>query len=121
MNSVIYPRISEKAYGTAGELNCYTFVVPAEANKLTVKTDVEKEYEVTVLSVNMSVLKGKDKRFMMRRGKTSNGTRANIKKAYVTLKEGDSIPVFAEAAAEEANAAAAIAAPKGKKAKRASK
>ena len=114
--SVIYPRISEKAYVTAGALNVYTFVVPADVNKHTVKLEIEKEFGVTVLAVNMSTLKGKNKRFMMRRGKQSLGQRSDLKKAYVTLKEGDSIPVFAEIDNDEAaEATAALSAKKGKK------
>lgn len=95
MSHVIYPRISEKAFAQANDKNVYTFVVPADANKLQIKENIEKQYEVTVTGVNVSVLKGKNKRFMQRRGKQSNGQRQDIRKAYVTLKQGDIIPVFA--------------------------
>lgn len=95
MSHVIYPRISEKAFAHANDKNVYTFVVPADANKLQIKDYIEKQYEVSVTAVNISILKGKNKRFMQRRGKQSNGQRQDIRKAYVTLKQGDVIPVFA--------------------------
>ena len=113
MNYVIYPRISEKAYVQASLLNSYTFVVPSDANKHTVKSEIEEEYDVTVLSVNISILKGKKKRFMMKRGKQSNGKRSGIKKAYVVLKEGDTIPVFNEVSDDAAQAP--VVTKKGKK------
>ena len=94
MNSVIYPRISEKSFAQANDTNVYTFVVPASTNKIEIKNNVEKQYDVTVTNVNISVLKGKNKRFMQRRGRQSNGVRQDIKKAYVTLKAGDVIPVY---------------------------
>ncbi len=112
MNYVIFPRISEKAYVQANLLNSYTFVVPADANKHSIKSEIEKEYDVSVLSVNISVLKGKNKRFMMKRGKQSNGKRANTKKAYVVLKDGDTIPVFSEI--EDDAPQAPVATKKGK-------
>lgn len=94
MNHVIYPRISEKAFEHASAKNVYTFVVPSDANKYQIKDTIEKQYEVSVTNVNISILKGKNKRFMQRRGKQSVGQRQDIRKAYVTLKEGDVIPVF---------------------------
>lgn len=94
MNSVIYPRISEKSFAQANVSNVYTFVVPEDTNKIEIKQNVEKQYDVTVIDINVSVLKGKKKRFMQRRGRQSTGVRQNIKKAYVTLKEGDVIPVY---------------------------
>lgn len=96
MTHVVAPRLSEKAFAAAGSDNAvYTFVVPADTNKHEVKKTVESLYGVTVVNVNVSVLKGKTKRFMQKRGRQSIGDRQNVKKAYVTLKAGDSIAVFA--------------------------
>lgn len=95
MSQVIYPRISEKAFAHATDKNVYTFVVPANVNKFEIKKSIENQYEVTVTGINVSILKGKNKRFTMRRGRQSIGYRQDVKKAYVTLKDGDSIPVFA--------------------------
>lgn len=113
MTVVIIPRSSEKSFAAASlENGVYTFVVPKSTNKHDVKTIVEKLYEVTVTKVNISILKGKTKRFNQKRGRASVGTRQNAKKAYVTLKSGDSIAVFNPEAVEEPKT---VAKTKGKK------
>jgi large subunit ribosomal protein L23 len=89
------PRISEKAYGVSEALNTYVFQVPNDANKLTVAKAVAEQYQVTVESVNIMKVKGKLKRTFKKNGKASIGRRSDFKKAYVTLKEGDSIVIFA--------------------------
>lgn len=106
MTLVITPRVSEKAYAAAASVDngVYTFVVPKTTNKHEVKLAVEKLYDVTVTNINISILKGKTKRFAQKRGRSSIGTRQSVKKAYVTLKSGDSIPVFNPEAADEAPA-----------------
>lgn len=95
MSMIITPRVSEKAYGQAGDLNTYVFVVPLDANKIEVKKAVEAEYQVNVLKVNIARTDGKLKKSYTKRGKTVKGHRSDIKKAYVTIKEGQTIPVFA--------------------------
>lgn len=94
MNLVITPRVSEKAYGLAEEKNTYVFVVPLSTNKIELKKVVQEEYEVDVININIVRIKGKLKKSYTR-GKTVKGHRKDIKKAYVTIKEGQSIPVFA--------------------------
>ncbi len=91
----IKPRISEKAFGVSEKLNTYVFQVPVDANKMTVSSAVSAQFDVTVTSVNIMNVQGKLKRTFKKRGKASIGKRADFKKAYVTLKEGDSIVVFA--------------------------
>lgn len=101
MTMVITPRVTDKSYAAASlENGVYTFVVPKLTNKHEVKLVVEKLYEVTVTNVNISILKGKTKRFNQKRGRASVGTRQSVKKAYVTLKSGDKIAVFNPEAAE---------------------
>ncbi len=89
------PRISEKAYGVSETLNTYVFQVSPDANKMTVANAVTQQYDVTVTNVNILKVKGKLKRTFKKRGKASIGKRADFKKAYVTLQEGDSIVIFA--------------------------
>ncbi len=114
MTLIITPRSSEKSYASASvENGVYTFVVPKSTNKHEVKASIEKLYEVTVTNVNISILKGKTKRFNQKRGRASLGTRSAVKKAYVSLKVGDKIPVFNPEAAE-AEVKAPVK-PKGKK------
>lgn len=98
----LLPRISEKAYNQADRNNVYVFVVPTSANKIEIKKAVETTYSVTVTNVRTMVQDGKQARSirLKQRGRYVMGRRSDIKKAYVTLKEGDEIPVFAEALGE---------------------
>jgi large subunit ribosomal protein L23 len=94
------PRLSEKTYALSQLRNVYVFDVPTDANKMQVADAVEAQFKVTVLAVNVANVKGKAMRTVRKGGRPVAGRRANGRKAYVTLKEGDSLPVFA--AVEEA-------------------
>ncbi len=97
------PRLSEKSYGLSQQTNTYVFDVPKNTNRLSVALAIQDQYQVTVEKVNIANINGKRKRtFISRRGKFVRGTRSDVKKAYITLKEGDKLPVFA--AEEEAEA-----------------
>ncbi|CAN5687700.1 50S ribosomal protein L23 [soil metagenome] len=91
----LLPRVSEKAYGLSKDRNVYVFDVDTSANKQAIAEAVESQFSVTVESVNVSVAKGKRKRNVRRSGRATFGTRKNVKRAYVTIKAGDHIPVFA--------------------------
>lgn len=95
MKSLIYPRVSEKSYAGVSALNVYTFNVPLAANKLEIKHSVETLYNVEVISVNVVNTIGKPKRTVKKSGRQIKGRRANYKKACVTVKKGQTIPVFA--------------------------
>ena len=110
---ILKPRISEKAYGLAQARNVYVFQVPVDAGKLEVSQAVTAQFDVQVLDVNIMNVKGKVKRTIRRGGRPTMGKRADFKKAYVTLKAGDTLPIFA--AEEEAEKKAEQAAKKGKK------
>ena len=103
----LYPRISEKAYAQS-QTGTYVFVVPITANKVEIARAVSSQFDVTVTDVNCVVQKGKAVRFY-RKGRFDKGERSDLKKAYVRLAEGQSIPVFA---ADEPEA------PKAEKAKK---
>lgn len=94
--------MSEKAYAMAST-GTYIFVVPKETNKVEIAKAVAMQFDVEVVSVNTVNQKGKAIRFY-RKGKFDNGTRSDMKKAYVRLAEGNSIPVFAADEPEEAAA-----------------
>lgn len=98
---VLKPRLSEKTYGLSQTSRTYTFDVPAGTNKHSVARAVAAQYEVTVTNVNIANIQGKAKRTMTKR-KQYRGRDVDIKKAYVTLAEGQSLPLFA--ADEEAEA-----------------
>ena len=117
---VLKPRLSEKSYGLSQVRNTYAFDVDASANKHLVARAVAEQYDVTVINVNIANIAGKNKRtFLNRRGKFVRGQRSDVKKAYVTLKTGDKLPIFAQEEEAEAKAekAAEKAAKKAKKGK----
>ncbi len=101
------PRISEKAYGLSQspEAKTYVFVVPLSANKHSIARAISAQYEVTVTDVRTTISKGKAKMTYRKGSRPQAGQRSDIKKAYVTLKAGDTLPLFIEEAAEEAKAA----------------
>ena len=81
------PIITEKAT-LASEANAVVFQVAMDASKPMIKEAVENLFGVKVKAVNTSITKGKVKKF---RGHT--GRRVDVKKAYVTLEEGNAIDV----------------------------
>lgn len=90
------PRISEKTYALSEALNVYVFEIPEGTSKQAVASAVAKQYEVSVVSVRTSHLPGKSTRSYRRGGRVVNrGQRSGIRKAFVTLKEGDKLPIFA--------------------------
>ena len=95
---VLKPRMSEKSYAMSSD-RVYVFDIDKSVNKHEVAKAVEETYEVTVTNVRTIIVKGKAKR-LYRNRRYESGKRADIKKAYVTLKVGDAIPIFA--AVEEA-------------------
>lgn len=84
---VLSPVITEKS--TLGsEHNQVTFRVAKDATKPEVKTAIEGLFGVKVKAVNTLNQKGKVKRFRGRLGK-----RNDVKKAIVTLEEGQTLDV----------------------------
>ena len=81
------PVITEKAT-MASEANAVVFEVAIDAAKPQIKAAVEELFGVKVKAVNTTITKGKTKRFRGIRGK-----RKDVKKAYVTLEEGNTIDV----------------------------
>ncbi|HSW58774.1 MAG TPA: 50S ribosomal protein L23 [Dehalococcoidales bacterium] len=67
----------------------YCFEVSRDANKIQVKQAVEKAFKVTVISVNIMMVRGHDRRVGRRIVAESPW-----KKAVVTLKHGDKIQIF---------------------------
>ncbi|REJ35286.1 MAG: 50S ribosomal protein L23 [Bacillota bacterium] len=82
------PIITEKATMLM-EQGKYVFEVDRNANKTQIKQAVEQIFNVKVTKVNTMRQAGK----LRRQGRTQGRTR-EIKKAIVTLAEGQSIPIF---------------------------
>jgi len=84
---IVSPVITEKST-LASESNQVVFNVAKNATKPAIKQAVEALFGVKVTGVNTLVRKGKIKRFRGIKGRQSD-----VKKAVVTLADGDSIDV----------------------------
>ena len=84
---VLAPHITEKST-LLSEQNAVVFKVANSASKPQIKAAVEALFGVNVTGVNTIVQKGKSKRW-----KGRPYTRSDMKKAIVTLAEGQSIDV----------------------------
>jgi len=91
MTVLLAPVVSEKGTYIADKFEQVIFKVVQDATKPEIKAAVELMFKVEVESVQVSNVKGKEKRF----GRTI-GRRRNWKKAYVCLKPGQEINFAAE-------------------------
>ena len=83
------PIVTEKATKLS-EFNKVVFEVASKSNKNEIKGAIEKLFSVKVKAVNIINTKGKVKRF-----KGVLGKRNSIKKAVITLEEGNTIDISA--------------------------
>lgn len=86
---VLQPLITEKSTTLKEEHNQFLFKVSRAANKIEIKRAVETLFNVKVLKVNTSTVKGKAKKLGVYRGK-----RADWKKATVTLDKESKIELL---------------------------
>ena len=82
---IIRPITTEKSTNLQ-QYNQYSFVVSKDSNSLEIKKAIELIFKVKVNKVNTSILRGKGKTF-----KGQYGFRKDIKRAIVTLDEGNTI------------------------------
>ncbi|HMC43266.1 MAG TPA: 50S ribosomal protein L23 [Acidimicrobiales bacterium] len=87
---ILRPVVSEKSYALLDE-GVYTFVVDPHASKTEIRQAVESIFNVRVAGVNTLNRKGKRKR---NRRTGTFGNRSDVKRAIVTLAEGDRIELF---------------------------
>ena len=85
---LIRPIVSEKSYSLMDQ-GKYTFEVDPRANKTEIKIAVEQVFGVKVRSVNTINRKGKT-----RRTRFGMGKRNDVKRAIVTVGEGDALDIF---------------------------
>lgn len=90
---ILAPVISEKSNRLAEKQQQMVFKVLPDATKVEIKAAVELLFDVKVASVTTTTTKGKVKRF----GRTL-GRRSDVKKAYVSLAEGQELNLEAAAA-----------------------
>ena len=93
MAYIIKPLVTEKMTGLTDKLNKFGFLVRPEANKLQIKAEVEALYNVKVVSVDTMNYAGKNKSRYTKAGLLNGRTNA-VKKAIVTLKEGETIDFY---------------------------
>ena len=83
------PLITEKNERAREAARQFAFEVHRDATKIQVKQAVEKLFNVHVIQVRTAIARGKN-----RRVGRSVGQRPNWKKAFVTLRDGETIALF---------------------------
>ena len=68
------------------QFNQYTFAVSKNSNSFEIKNAIQMIFKVKVSKVNTSILRGKGKTF-----KGQYGFRKDVKRAIITLEEGNTI------------------------------
>ena len=96
-NILIRPVITEKSTKKSEVADTknkvYAFRVAKTANKVEIKKAVEAAYSVQVEDVNTVTTVGKKKVRYTKQG-VASGIKPSYKKAYVTLKKGDTIDFY---------------------------
>ncbi len=84
--SILKKPITTEKSTNLQQFNQYSFVVANNSTSNEIKQAIEKIFKVKVIKINTSITRGKVKTF-----KGTTGIRKNLKKAIVTLKEGNTI------------------------------
>ena len=92
MGIIIRPIVTEKI-SALQEKHQYAFEVDPRANKIDISRAITKKFSVTVLSVRTINHHGKTKTQMTKKGRFAGKT-SHMKKAIVTIKEGQKIEFF---------------------------
>jgi len=87
---IIQPVLTEKALRLKDGLNQYIFKVADSANKIEIKSSIEKRFSVKVKSIRTENVKPKPRQRFTKGGRVQGFT-SHWKKAFVTLKEGDKL------------------------------
>ena len=85
LDTIISPNVTEKSTSLS-EFNKIVFKVDQNANKKTIKKNIEKIFKVNVIKINTVNMKGKVKLV-----KNKKSFKPGYKKAIITLKKGQSI------------------------------
>ncbi|MEW6004242.1 MAG: 50S ribosomal protein L23 [Stygiobacter sp.] len=98
MKSVlIRPLITEKMTKISEKQpNKFGFIVSLDANKIEIAKAIKDKFNVDVVSVNTVRHQGKSRTQFTKKGRFTGRT-ARYKKAYITLKEGQTIDIFGQA------------------------
>ena len=93
MSILIKPIITEKMTVQGEKLNQYAFIVDRKANKIEIASAVKELYNVSPVSVNTMVYRGKTKN-RYTKGGIIFGRTSSFKKAVITLEKGVKIDFF---------------------------
>ena len=93
---LIRPLYTEKIARLQDSENKYAFEVYNGANKIEIRKEVEKQFDVKVDKVQTMNVRGKIRQQMTKAGRF-HGRRPDWKKAIVTLTEGNKIDLFENA------------------------
>ena len=92
MGVLVKPLVTEKV-SALNEQGKYGFVVDRKANKVQIKSEIEKTYGVTVESVNTMMQPGRSKK-KYTKSRIIEGKAPAYKKAVVQLAEGEIIDFY---------------------------
>ena len=84
--SILKKPITTEKSTNLQQFNQYSFIVSKDSNSNEIKNAIETVFKVKVLKINTSIVRGKMKSF-----KGTFGFRKDVKKAIITLKEGNTI------------------------------
>ena len=93
MSVIIKPVISEKANYLSDLRGAYSFLVDTKANKIEIKRAIEEAYGVKVADVRTMIYAPKVSAKYTKKG-LQIGKTNKLKKAVVTLAEGEVIDIF---------------------------
>lgn len=93
MSVIIKPVISEKANYLTDLRGAYSFLVDPKANKIEIKNAIEEAYGVKVADVRTMIYAPKVSAKYTKKG-LQVGKTNKLKKAVVTLVEGEVIDIF---------------------------
>ena len=96
LNTIIRPLYTEKIAKLQDNENKYAFEVDRESNKIEIRKEIEKRFEVKVTKIQTMVVRGKVRQQMTKAGRFYC-RRPDWKKAIVTLAECSKIDLFENA------------------------
>ncbi len=83
------PLVTEKNMGRTESRGVYTFEVAHDANKVAIRSAIEKLFNVHVVKVNTCTKRGLERRVGWHKAQAPD-----VKKAIVTLREGEKIDIM---------------------------
>jgi large subunit ribosomal protein L23 len=93
---IIRPLYTEKISRLQESENKFAFAVARSANKIEIRKEIEKKFEVTIIGIQTMNVRGKMRQQLTRAGRFY-GRRPDWKKAIVTLAKGQTLDLFENA------------------------